>query len=290
MPESLTRPAADVRQAYAWCRRLAAGHYENFPIASLLLPRSLRDPVAAIYAFARLADDLADEGSASPDARLNALAAWRAKLHAAARGQADEPVFIALADAIPRHDLPVGLLEDLLSAFEQDVGKTRYASFGELMDYCRRSANPIGRLLLHLYGVTDARSLGQSDAICSALQLINFWQDVGVDLKKGRIYLPQDDMARFRVNEADLLAGRMTLGLNQLMRFEVDRTRRLLQSGAPLGKTLKGRPGFNLRLTVLGGAAILEAIHKNDYDVLHKRPVIHRTAWPRLLQRAILAR
>ncbi|MEK8088171.1 squalene synthase HpnC [Thermithiobacillus plumbiphilus] len=290
MPESLTRPAADVRQAYAWCRRLAAGHYENFPIASLLLPRSLRDPVAAIYAFARLADDLADEGSASPDARLNALAAWRAKLHAAARGQADEPVFIALADAIPRHDLPVGLLEDLLSAFEQDVGKTRYASFGELMDYCRRSANPIGRLLLHLYGVTDARSLGQSDAICSALQLINFWQDVGVDLKKGRIYLPKEDMQRFRVSEADLLAGRMSLGLNQLMRFEVDRTRRLLQSGAPLGKTLKGRLGFNLRLTVLGGAAILEAIHKNDYDVLHKRPVIRWNTWPRLLQRAILAR
>lgn len=290
MPESLTRPAADVRQAYAWCRRLAAGHYENFPIASLLLPRSLRDPVAAIYAFARLADDLADEGSASPDARLNALAAWRAKLHAAARGQADEPVFIALADAIPRHDLPVGLLEDLLSAFEQDVGKTRYASFGELMDYCRRSANPIGRLLLHLYGVNDARSLGQSDAICSALQLINFWQDVSVDLKKARIYLPQDDMARFRVSEADLLAGRVTPGMNQLMRFEVTRTRQLLQSGAPLGKTLKGRLGFNLRVTVLGGAAILEAIHKNDYDVLHKRPVIHWNTWPRLLQRAILAR
>ena len=290
MSESQVRNTRDVRQAYAWCRRLAAGHYENFPVASLLLPRSLRDPVAAIYAFARLADDLADEGSASPDERLKALAAWRAKLHDAANGLADEPVFIALADAIERHQLPIGLLEDLLSAFEQDVTKTRYASFGELMDYCRRSANPIGRLLLHLYGVTDARSLGQSDAICSGLQLTNFWQDVSVDLQKGRIYLPLDDMKRFRVSEADLLAGRMTLGLNQLMRFEVDRTRRLLQSGSPLGKTLKGRLGFNLRLTVLGGAAILEAIHKNNYDVLHKRPVIRMTAWPRLLQRAILAR
>lgn len=280
----------DVRQAYAWCRRLAAGHYENFPVASLLLPARLRNPVAAIYAFARLADDLADEGNEPPDSRLAALADWRNRLHAAATGRADEPVFIALADVIHRHALPIGLLEDLLSAFEQDVTKARYASFGELMDYCRRSANPIGRLLLHLYGVTDVRSLGQSDAICSALQLINFWQDVSVDIKKGRIYLPLDDMARFRVSEADLLAGRMTPGLNQLMRFEVNRARQLLQSGAPLGRTLGGRLGFNLRLTVLGGAAILEAIHKNNYDVLHKRPVIRWNTWPRLLQRAILAR
>lgn len=281
----------EIRAAYAHCRRLAARHYENFPVASLLLPRRLRDPVAAIYAFARGADDLADEGHADPDTRLQRLRVWEERLDAATRGEACEhPVFAALGDSIRRFALPRHLFHDLLSAFRQDVVKTRYASFAELIEYCRHSANPVGRLLLHLYGRTDERSLGHSDAICSALQLINFWQDVAVDARKGRIYLPQEDLARFRVREEDILAGHATPQLQGLMRFEVERSRRLLQAGAPLGRLLPGRLGFNLRLTVLGGAAILEAIHKNGYDVLNKRPVIHGMAWFALFKRALWAK
>lgn len=280
-----------IRAAYAHCRRLAARHYENFPVASLLLPRRLRDPVAAIYAFARGADDLADEGQADPDTRLRRLRAWEEHLDAAARGEpSDDPVFVALGDSIRRFDLPVPLFHDLLSAFRQDVVKTRYAGFAELVDYCRRSANPVGRLLLHLYGRTDERSLGHSDAVCTALQLINFWQDVAVDARKGRIYIPQEDLARFRVREADILAGHATPQLQGVMRFEAERTRKLLQAGAPLGRMLTGRPGFNLRLTILGGAAILEALHKNGYDVLHKRPVIRGTAWFTFFRRALWAK
>lgn len=282
--------SAELDQAYAYCRRFAAGHYENFPVASLLLPMRLRNPIAAIYAFARSADDMADEGNASPAARLASLDDWQNRLHAAVAGHATDPIFIALSDSIRRFHLPVALFEDLLSAFRQDVRKHRYATFAELIDYCRRSANPIGRLLLHLYGEMDEKKLARSDALCTALQLINFWQDVGVDYTKNRIYLPEEDMLRFRVGEADLRAGRQTPQIQGLMRFEVERARQLLQSGAPLGRTLPGRLGFNMRLTILGGAAILEAIAKNGYDVLHKRPVLSWTDWLRILKRAILAR
>lgn len=280
----------ETRSAYAHCRRLAASHYENFPVASLLLPRRLRDPVAAIYAFARTADDMADEGDASPAQRLAALADWESRLHAAARGEADHPIFIALADSIARSRLPLAPLTDLLSAFRQDVTRTRYGTFAELIDYCRRSANPIGRLLLHLYGADTPQNIGRADAICTALQLTNFWQDVAVDYRKGRVYLPAEDLRRFQVTEADLAAGRVTPPFQSLMRFEVERTRRLLQSGAALGRALQGRPGFNMRLTILGGAAVLEAIGKNGYDVFHQRPVIQWTTWLSLLKRAVLAK
>lgn len=187
-----------------------AGHYENFPVASIILPRRLRPAVRAIYAFARTADDFADEGDAPASARLARLAEYHAHLHALERGEAvDHPIFQALAPHIRAHGLPYGLFHDLLSAFEQDVVKTRYAHFGEVMDYCKRSANPIGRLLLHLYGDRDEKHRAWSDGICSALQLINFLQDVEQDWTKGRVYLPQDEMATYGITERQIAEGRV---------------------------------------------------------------------------------
>jgi len=263
-----TSGAEAQRDAYRWCRALASSHYENFPVASRLLPRRLRDPVAAIYAFARIADDIADEGERNPEQRLHALDAMLASLEdldAARRG--GSPLYLALADTVNRHSLPVVLLRDLLSAFRQDVSKQRYASFGELMDYCRRSANPIGRLLLHLAGQATERKLALSDAICSALQLTNFLQDLAQDYREnGRIYLPQDEMRRFRVSDMDIAEQRTTPQLQQLIRFQIQRTAQLLRAGSPLGNELRGRFGLEIRAIVLGGSRILEKLHQ-QHDV-----------------------
>lgn len=258
---------------------MSVGHYENFPVGSLMLPRRLRRPVHAIYAFARTADDIADEGDAAPQQRLAALAALQAELERIGAGrEAETPLMRRLADeAVRPFALPLGLFSDLLSAFSQDVVKTRYAHFGELADYARRSANPVGRLLLHLYGQTDPRSLAQSDGICTALQLINFWQDVAVDWQKGRVYLPQDDLARFGVGEDDLAAGNCTAAFRRLMAFECGRARRMLYAGAPLGRTLPGRIGFELRMVVAGADRIVGKLEAADYDVFRKRPVLHKS-------------
>lgn len=256
----------NTRQAYDHCLALARGHYENFPVASWLLPRRLRDPVAAIYAFARTADDWADEGGYSTEQRLAALDAMRRSLHGIELGQPmEDPVFIALADCIGRHHLPFDPFLDLLSAFRQDVTKNRYADFGELMGYCRRSANPVGRLLLHLYHADEARNIALSDAICSALQLINFLQDLHQDYAENdRIYLPQDEMRRFGVREEQLGTKHNDLGLRQLIHFQARRAMQLLHSGAPLGKRLKGRAGFELRMIVLGGNRILQYLQRQQ--------------------------
>jgi squalene synthase HpnC len=252
-----------------------AGHYENFPVASLILPRRLRPPVRAIYAFARTADDFADEGDAPAEERLARLAEYHAHLRALERGEpVDHPIFQALAPHIRAHALPFRLFHDLLSAFEQDVVKTRYAHFGEVMEYCKRSANPIGRLLLHLYGDRDEKHLAWSDGICSALQLINFLQDVGPDWRKGRVYLPQDEMAKYGISERQIAEGRVD-GLWQIfMKTQIERARRMLQAGAPLGRALPGRIGFEMRLIVLGGSRILEKLHAAQGDVFKQRPVL----------------
>ncbi|TMI05436.1 MAG: squalene synthase HpnC, partial [Betaproteobacteria bacterium] len=213
---------------------MSVGHYENFPVASLLLPAALREPVGAIYRFARGADDIADEGDDAAEIRLEKLRRYRTQLEAPSE----------LARLIRRHALPVELFEDLLDAFTQDVTKKRYANFSELLDYCRRSANPVGRLLLHLFKRTSDSDLACSDAICSALQLVNFWQDVEIDYAKGRIYLPQDEMARHRVTEQHLLEKRCDDSWRALMRFQVARSRTLLLSGEPLGRALPGRVGL----------------------------------------------
>ena len=263
-------------------------HYENFPVASWLLPKRLRRPVEAIYRFARSADDIADEGDASPAERLAGLAEYSASLDGIERGETPhDPVFGPLATEIRAHAIPLAPFRDLLSAFSQDVEKTRYADFGEVMDYCRRSANPVGRLMLHLYGDTDARHIAYSDAICSSLQLINFLQDVAVDYRKGRIYLPQDELAAHHVTEAQLAAGD-TRGLwHMMMHKQIERARKLLQAGAPLGRALKGRVGLELRVTIRGGEAILRKLHADPGCVFENRPVLTKKDWIFMLARGL---
>jgi len=262
-------------------------HYENFPVASILLPARLRPAVEAIYAFARSADDLADEGTALPAQRLAALADYEHALGRIENGeQMDAAPFRNLAKTKAEYDLPLQPLRDLLSAFKQDVVTTRYASFADLFDYCRRSANPVGRLMLHLYDAASAENLRDSDAICSALQLINFWQDVAIDWNKARIYLPQEDLGRFAVTEEHIARGRVDSAWRALMGFEVRRARELLLSGAPLALRLPGRIGWELRLVIQGGLRILECIEAAGHDVFRHRPRLHAGDWPRLLWRA----
>ena len=256
-------------------------HYENFPVASVLCPPALRPAVAAIYWFARTADDLADEGDAAPQTRLDELADYRTDLAACSAGlptsQRWLEVFKPLQLVIAQYQLPGSLLEDLLSAFEQDVTKTRYADQFELLDYCRRSANPVGRLLLHLYGVHDAVSLQQSDDICTALQLINFWQDLSIDLSKGRIYLPADYRAMLDISDSELLAGEFRFQTSLLVQANVAWAQTLMERGAPLVKTVPGRAGWELRLVVQGGLRIVEKIKRLGFDTLKTRPRIK--AW-----------
>ena len=271
-------------------------HYENFPVASLLCPPHLRQPIAAIYAFARTADDIADEGDATPAARLDDLAAYLADLHAIAQGQTPSPrwadVFLPLQGVLRSHQLPVPLLEDLLSAFAQDVEKTRdaegYADRAELLDYCRRSANPVGRLLLHLYGVGDAQALRQSDAICTALQLINFWQDLSVDIPRHRHYLPRADCAAHGACQAELLALQSTRENARLIADCADWARTTMDSGAPLVHRLPGRAGWELRLVVQGGLRILDKVEALKGGSLHTRPRLHAWDWLVMLGRALV--
>ena len=260
-------------------------HYENFPVASVLCPAPLRAPIAAIYHFARSADDLADEGTATPGERLQALADYRAQLVRVAKSTAAAPldprwsgIFSALGQALHAHQLPLQLLHDLLDAFVQDIEKTRdqtgYQDQAELLDYCRRSANPVGRLLLHLYGVHDAQSLLQSDAICTALQLINFWQDPSVDIARGRFYFTAEQQAAHRVAAADLLALRQTPAITAMVAQCVAEARASMASGAPLVHSVPGRMGWELRLVVQGGLRILDKIEALQFATLNQRPTL----------------
>lgn len=262
---------------------MAVAHYENFPVASPLLPRDLREPIAVIYAFARTADDFADEGDVPAAERLRRLENYQAELRAIAASQPTaDPLFLRLRNVIARHSLPLSLFHDLLDAFMQDVTCNRYASYAELLDYCRRSANPVGRLLLHLFGAATAENLRHADAICTALQLINHWQDVGIDSQKGpqgRIYLPADEMARFHVSEADVLRRLISADFRALLRFQVERAGALMRQGAPLGDALPGRIGLEIRAIVAGGLRILEKIAAADYDVFNRRPVLRAHDW-----------
>ena len=270
-------------------------HYENFPVASWLCPAALRPPIAAIYAFARTADDMADEGDASPAQRLEQLQDYRLELHAIAKGQPPQPrwatIFTPLQYQLQQWQLPVHLLDDLLSAFVQDVAKTRdqtsYADRAELLDYCRRSANPVGRLLLHLYGIHDDQALAQSDAICSALQLINFWQDLSEDIPRGRHYLTDADCARFNVSRTQLNALQITLEIQRLIASNTAWARTLMQQGAPLVHRLPGRIGWELRLIVQGGLRILDKVQAQQGHNLHTRLTLHKTDVARMLWRAL---
>ena len=273
---------------------MSVDHYENFPVASVLCPSALRPAVAAIYYFARTADDVADEGEATPGRRLADLAAYRAELATACNGDGAftrwPQVFGPLRTVLAMHALPVDLLTDLLSAFEQDVVKTTYANRADLLDYCRRSANPIGRLLLHLYGVSGPQVLRQSDAICTALQLANFWQDLSVDTPRGRLYLPESDCARHAVDAPALLAQRDAQNVRALIADMVDWSRDLMHAGAPLVHAIPGRAGWELRLVVQGGLRILEKITAMDFATLRTRPKLYWYDAPLLLWRAMWMR
>jgi squalene synthase HpnC len=244
--------------------------------------------VQLIYAFARTADDFADEGDVPDAVRLARLTEFAQELD---RIEAEQPsalpLFQRLGPTIRQHRLPIGLFRDLLSAFSQDVTTKRYGNFAELMDYCRRSANPVGRLLLHLYGETSARSLAYSDGICTSLQLINFLQAVPIDWSKGRIYLPLDELARYGVEERQIAAGNSEGGWSALMQYQTERASNMLQAGAPLGRVLKGRIGLELRMIVAGGQRILDKLRDVDGDVFRHRPLLRKGDWLFMFLRAL---
>ena len=269
---------------------VSVDHYENFPVASWLCPPGLRPSIVAIYGFARSADDLADEGDAAATQRLADLGAFRADLDAIVNGAPPSDrwraVFEPLAKVIAQQKLPVSLLHDLLSAFEQDVVKTRYHDRAELLDYCRRSANPVGRLLLHLHGIDDSVSLSQSDAICSALQLINFWQDLSIDTPRGRIYLPQLDVETHGVTQQQLLEQQDGPAVRSLVADVTAWARALMLQGAPLVHNIPGRAGWELRLVVQGGLRIVDKIERMNHATLNARPHIGKLDAPWLLWRA----
>ena len=267
---------------------MAQGHYENFPVASLLLPRRFRAPVALIYRFAREADDFADEGDAPAAVRLAQLERFEDQLRKIDRAQApDIPWFVDLAAAIREHELPIAAFADLLSAFAQDVTRQRYADVSEVLDYCRRSANPIGRLLLKLFRRASKENIRWSDQICSALQLVNFWQDVAIDYAKHRIYLPQDEMRRHGVTESHIAEQRCDDAWRGLVQFQIDRARGMLLAGSPLGRALPGRVGLEIRVTVQGGLRILEKLERAQCDMFRQRPVLRWFDWPLILARAL---
>ena len=271
------RPHApfDLSRARAYCRRLTLGHYENFAVASLLLPRRLLRHFHAVYAYCRWADDLADEAGGG-DHALDLLRWWREELLACYGGRPTHPVFVALQPTIAQFRIPPEPFLDLLSAFEQDQRVKRYRTFDQLLDYCRCSANPVGRLVLYLGGAFDAKRAALSDPICTALQLANFWQDVSRDYDIGRVYLPEEDRRRFGYGDDDLEARCFTPAFAELMRFEVDRTRELFERGRPLLEMVPAELRIDVELFLRGGLAVLDKIERCGYDVWERRPVVSK--------------
>lgn len=285
-----------LEEAYQRCHELTRDHYENFPVARLV-PGEIRPYVSAVYAFSRTADDIADEGwgengSPTPEERVAALDAFEEQLEASAAGKSLKPdtewIFLALADTIKQRDVPIQLFRDLLSAFKQDCVKLHYTTHEEVLDYCKRSANPIGRLVLTLHGLKDDQFFAWSDSICTALQLANFWQDVGVDIKKdGRIYIPEEDWNRFGVNRTMFDQTSASTQMRECLKFQVERTQKLFDEGRPLGKKLPFPLNLEIKLTWHGGATILKKIAKQDYDTLSSRPKLRKTDVPALMAKAV---
>jgi squalene synthase HpnC len=273
-------------QARAWCKQLAESHYENFHVATWFLPQALRPHFHAIYAYCRISDDLGDEVGDSSTA-LALLDLWGRELDACYEGRARHPVFVALAETIRACSIPKEPFADLLVAFRQDQTVTRYRTMRELLEYCRFSANPVGRLVLYACGYRDEERFRLSDATCSALQLANFWQDVRVDFSKGRVYLPQDDMQRFDVPEETIARGVATPAFRALLDYEVDFARRLFEEGLPLIEIVSRDLAVDLDLFSRGGLEILRAIERRDYDVLSARPAISKRTKLVLVLRAV---
>jgi len=272
--------------AYACCLRDAQAHYENFPVASVLVPRDMRRHVAALYAFARAADDFADEGERTVDERFTLLDGWLRRLRRSASsnvpGPAPRPgeprhtvsIFLAVGASIRERGLPAELFEDLLSAFRQDVTRTRYSTWDEVLDYCRRSANPVGRLVLRIAGYHDAALDRYSDAVCTALQLTNFWQDLIIDFRRGRLYLPEEERRLHGAREEDLAEGRVTAAWQRALSAAALRTRTLFDGGRPVCDAVRGRLGYELRATWLGGVRVLDRLERVDFDVKRQRPAL----------------
>lgn len=290
------------RALYFW--PMSIDHYENFPVASILLPAHLRPAVQNIYRFARTADDIADEGNAPPSERLRQLHEYEVALHdihsSRLSSHYSEPirrVFEPLALTIRQHRLPLKPFHDLLSAFKQDVHKARYDTDTELFDYCRRSANPVGHLMLHLYNASQPSNIEHADAICTGLQLTNFWQDVAIDWKKDRVYIPQEKLRAHDLNDDFIQVNtdrRSPLPddnrWRQLMQAQVQQARELLEHGLPLSRTLPGRIGYELKLVVFGGLRILQRLDELNYDIFFQRPTLRKRDWIRLVARASLTR
>jgi hydroxysqualene synthase len=283
---SATPRDAQLQAAYDACARLAREHYENFPVASLLLPAAMRPHVAAVYAFARTADDFADEGTRTVEERLRLLHDWSARLHCEHR-EHPELLFLALHNTIREKRLPLSLFDDLLSAFRQDVTVHRYPTWDDLLDYCRRSANPVGRLVLRIAGHDDPALDRQSDALCTALQLANFWQDLERDWDKGRLYVPRADLEAAGAAESDLDGRRITSAWRTALATVVARTRTLFAEGRGVADGVSGRLRWELRLTWLGGVRILDRLERDGFDVFRRRPSLGPADAPAIVWRAL---
>jgi squalene synthase HpnC len=271
---------------------LAKNHYENFPVASFFLPQHLRKPISLIYSFARQADDFADEGDLSIENRLALLNSFRDELDLLHAYIKPQTVFFAtLGQIIRANKLPFEPFYDLLAAFSQDVTKTRYANYNDVLDYCTRSANPIGRLLLHLYGKSTPSNIQLSDNICTALQIINFLQDIAIDFKKNegkqRIYMCQDEMAAFNISEMQIEAQTVDMHWQQFMQFNLQRVSALLQAGKPLGRILSGRIGFEMRMIIAGGERIIQKINIVNGDIFKHRPTLNKWDWLIIIFKAL---
>jgi len=289
-PEYAIPPAApSLEQSRAYCERLARSHYENFSVASWFLPARLRQHFFNVYAYCRISDDLGDEVG-NPAASLLLLDQWQRELDACYAGSPRHPVFVALAETVRKFEIPQHEFSDLLTAFRQDQTITRYQTFDDLLGYCRNSANPVGHLVLYLCGYRDAERQKLSDCTCTALQLANFWQDVSVDYEKGRIYLPLESLRRFGVTEEDLTANRNTSSFCEMMRYEVARAREWFERGLPLVSKVEKELAIDLELFTRGGQEILNAIEKQGYAVLGRRPSISKSRKLALVARAALGK
>ena len=284
----LTDKESQISNAYKSALDFAKMHYENFPVVSLLIPKKLRKHVAIIYWFARTADDFADEGNFSGDERLQRLNELENSLTELIKGKFKSPFEEALYQTIKQKNLTPQLFFDLLNAFKQDVVKKHYNNFNEVLDYCNRSANPVGRLILELYDVRNEEAFNYSDKICTALQLTNFYQDIEIDYEKGRIYFPQDEMKQFEVTENIFAMKENNVNLKKLLRHNIDRTQKMFDEGKNLFKLLNGRLKFEIKWTILGGETILNKIKKNDYNIFNSRPKLTKTDFGALFIKSFL--
>jgi len=278
----------DLEKSYDYCRQLTLSHYENFPVASWLIPRIKRKHIFAVYAFARIADDIADEGNESKEQKILHLNLYREDFLNNFNFN-NHPHFPALWDTIKKYDIPKVLFTDLIDAFIQDNEKSRYENFEEVLSYCNKSANPVGRIILHLFNYKNEKMFQLSDNICTALQLTNFWQDISIDIKKERHYIPQDDMRKFKVSIDELKSQKFDGEVRELIRFQVERTNNLFHAGEDLLNHLQGLLKLEIKLTILGGRRILNKIERMNYNTLTDRPKISLFDKLSLLFRLILS-